>query len=442
MRLTDEPKDPESASSSARSPALTILPSLEVAIRFPNTPMRSPNRTPSAHDRLRLPPPPAMPTCVPPLPPAWEGTEQMRDWLRAKTEEDKRRQQEEKTHQATLALEQRRVEHAMMSESLRAGVPPHLVPMMFNGLNTTDSKPLSAASQRLWSGPGTTIPQQTMSGYASTQQAPRPPHQAPELHPQPPQQPNIPAKMSYSKSKSRPKKKICLPGMDQPSSPIDEAPVDGPVTHSDSLEVAFQDTMPFAASLEQAAWSHAQSKPLEGPNLVRGTQYQYWTPKGQWSSQPQHPIRQQQLQIPANHSIPIMVPHHGQERKSSDTKRKDTRSHGKVPPPLSHLSDQGPAEGSRTQANSTHKRYKSDISGSYDSRAYEGDSSEPPQTPTVRVSQQPSGTAPIVSSAQPSAQLSTQTNRPMPESAAESKPWINAKYQCVSNEDFVKRLNE
>ena len=54
-----------------------------------------------------------MPTCVPPLPPAWEGTERMSDWLKAKVEEDKRRQEEEKTRQANLVLEQRRVEQAL-----------------------------------------------------------------------------------------------------------------------------------------------------------------------------------------------------------------------------------------------------------------------------------------------------------------------------------------
>ena len=51
-------------------------------------------------------------------------------WL-AKAEEQKRLQEEEKTSQERLRLEQRRVESDMLRTSLTGGVPPQLVPMMF-----------------------------------------------------------------------------------------------------------------------------------------------------------------------------------------------------------------------------------------------------------------------------------------------------------------------
>lgn len=71
-----------------------------------------------------------------PAPPSqWQGAEDsMRNWLVAKAEEDRRRQEEEKTRQETLRLEQRKIEQAMLRDSMQGGVPPHLVPMIFAGI--------------------------------------------------------------------------------------------------------------------------------------------------------------------------------------------------------------------------------------------------------------------------------------------------------------------
>lgn len=72
---------------------------------------------------------------IPEPPRQWAGQEdQMRNWLAAKAEEDKRKQEEEKTRQETLRLEQRRIESEMLRESLRAGVPPAMVPMIYAGI--------------------------------------------------------------------------------------------------------------------------------------------------------------------------------------------------------------------------------------------------------------------------------------------------------------------
>lgn len=76
------------------------------------------------------------PLGVMPAPPnQWHGQEEsMRNWLVAKAEEDRRKQEEEKTRQESLRLEQRRVEQAILRESLQGGVPPHMVPMIFAGV--------------------------------------------------------------------------------------------------------------------------------------------------------------------------------------------------------------------------------------------------------------------------------------------------------------------
>ena len=76
-------------------------------------------------------------------------------WLHAKIEEDRRKQEEEKkTHQANVVLERRRIDQSILSDALRAGVPPNLVPLIFNGIYTTGANlHLAAELQRQWSAP-------------------------------------------------------------------------------------------------------------------------------------------------------------------------------------------------------------------------------------------------------------------------------------------------
>lgn len=72
---------------------------------------------------------------LPPAPQRWDGGEEnMRDWLHAKAEEDKRLQQEQKTRQEELRLEQRKIEESMLQTSLRGGIPPYMIPMVFAGM--------------------------------------------------------------------------------------------------------------------------------------------------------------------------------------------------------------------------------------------------------------------------------------------------------------------
>ncbi|PWY80291.1 hypothetical protein BO94DRAFT_470831 [Aspergillus sclerotioniger CBS 115572] len=73
---------------------------------------------------------------LPPPPGQWQTSdESMRQWLQAKAEEDRRKQEEEKTRQETLRLEQRRVEQSMLRDSLQAGVPPQMIPLIFAGIS-------------------------------------------------------------------------------------------------------------------------------------------------------------------------------------------------------------------------------------------------------------------------------------------------------------------
>lgn len=82
---------------------------------------------------------------LPPAPHSWHSADQsMRDWLMAKAEEDRRRQEEEKTRQEELRLEQRRTEHSILRNAIEAGVPAHLVPVIFAGLGSAPLASLDA----------------------------------------------------------------------------------------------------------------------------------------------------------------------------------------------------------------------------------------------------------------------------------------------------------
>lgn len=103
--------------------------------------MSTPHRglpPPSAMERMlptpeRAPPSNILPLgALPAAPTQWQGQdESMRSWLHAKSEEDRRKQEEEKTKQEGLRLDQRRIEQNMLQESLRGGIPPPMIPMVF-----------------------------------------------------------------------------------------------------------------------------------------------------------------------------------------------------------------------------------------------------------------------------------------------------------------------
>jgi len=96
-------------------------------------------------DPGRIPPPMAAHfSGMPAPPPQWQGAEDsMRSWLTTKAEEEKRRQEEERTRQESFRLEQRKIEQSMLSESIRNGVPPTLVPLIFAGIGGSSLSSIS-----------------------------------------------------------------------------------------------------------------------------------------------------------------------------------------------------------------------------------------------------------------------------------------------------------
>ncbi|KAK2740188.1 hypothetical protein FQN57_006199 [Myotisia sp. PD_48] len=145
QQITSE-NNPRVASQSIRSPP---RPSASYSIGPPHWPVAHPYSTPYSMDpsHRNLPPPMAMglPSVAemspsssrafpPPPPTQWQDPDSMRQWLKAKAEEEKRKQEQERTHQETLKLDQRRIEHNMLREALDSRIPSHMVPLVFTSL--------------------------------------------------------------------------------------------------------------------------------------------------------------------------------------------------------------------------------------------------------------------------------------------------------------------
>lgn len=121
-------------------------PTQESSLRVSGLPAYEKMTTPHTHrglppitlPDLHRPGPPSLtqPLGAMPAPPSqWQGQEEsMRNWLLAKAEEDKRKQEEERTRQESLKLEQRKIEQAILRESLQGGIPPTMVPMIYAGI--------------------------------------------------------------------------------------------------------------------------------------------------------------------------------------------------------------------------------------------------------------------------------------------------------------------
>ncbi|KAG5980214.1 hypothetical protein E4U55_004274 [Claviceps digitariae] len=84
-------------------------------------------------------------SALPPPPPQWHGAEEaMKHWLQARAEEERTKQEEEKTRQESLRLEQRRVEMDMLRDSIRGGIPPPMIPLVFVGMSSGGALPQAA----------------------------------------------------------------------------------------------------------------------------------------------------------------------------------------------------------------------------------------------------------------------------------------------------------
>ncbi|KAL8982816.1 MAG: hypothetical protein Q9177_005159 [Variospora cf. flavescens] len=136
------------AYSPLQQPPTSIFSPAAKPATLPPLPASSPRRMGTPHRGL---PPPSVMTLpnpdrgasssalsigLPAAPTQWHGAEgeNMRMWLQAKSEEERRKAEEQKTHQESLKLEQRKIEHNILRDSIQGGVPAQMIPLVFAGM--------------------------------------------------------------------------------------------------------------------------------------------------------------------------------------------------------------------------------------------------------------------------------------------------------------------
>ncbi|KAL1873761.1 hypothetical protein Plec18167_006279 [Paecilomyces lecythidis] len=337
---------------------------------------------------MTLPPPdaslPAMAPLgqLPPPPPQWQNAdESMRDWLQSKAEEERRRQEEEKTRQESIRLEQRRIEQSILRESIQAGVPPHLIPLIFAGIagGGTSHTTLELIQQSIAQTTAQTqVPQP--SQLPPTQQPPTLPAPPPAAHSahQSPLQPEVrrdnraippnpygaqaigslsqqtvpesPPQHLYGHS--RPLQGAPMDPRTQPTSSLSRLNTAEMHIHPPPANVGAVQYPPVpqhpAVSIKQESQQQRQASP--------SIYFHHWVPPGQ--SQPNTPSGK------SSHESPYSSHAHSHLRSeyqnSPGRKRKAQGGHQPAPPPSSHPAEPSPATSHKpsrqTTPGSTHRR--------------------------------------------------------------------------------------
>ncbi|CAI7598571.1 unnamed protein product [Penicillium discolor] len=371
---TKEPHEPAKTKTQSLS-QLVLWPSIEESPPTPNHTMSPPQHLvpPSGHNGL-----PSPLTMSTPL------TEDMKVRLHAKIEEDRRKQEEDKTHQASLVLEQRRIEQSILSDALRAGVPPALVPLIFNGIYTTGANiQLAAELQNQWSAPPMVPRQQNNSALASPTKppvAPHPPEQSPKQPTRAPATELIPKATKHLPERSE-REQLRRKLKSQKVAFADK----------DLLDTAFEHTFPVTSSMIEALSPRNLAGP---PNKASGTREKRQQPPQESHSRASQELGRPQSQLKPQQE-PQMAPRnpggvsdapshvHPQQTNSPSPKRKNQRSHERVPPPKyrrqeTFCSQQDAFNDSQL----AQRQQQRDLSSSHESRTCDGGSSEQPSEST------------------------------------------------------------
>lgn len=284
-------------------------------------------------------PPPSLnqPLGAMPAPPSqWQGQEEsMRNWLFAKAEEDKRKQEEERTRQESYKLEQRRIEQAMLHESLQAGMPPSMVPMIYAGIGGSNlanvslemlqqyAAQLQAAQQQIQ--PQQSSPEvrretrligQGINQYPNAQSQPQ--QVVPSQHNEQPAQP-APLQTTFSAYQPSPSR------VPPTSAPRSATHTQLPRLTTNEMYVQPTQQGPGSAHPLQQSQTIHQDQPASSPSIY----FHHWVPPNESKSN--------QPQTPASKGEPHSA-HPGSHLSESDykespRKRKAQGPHQAAPPP-------------------------------------------------------------------------------------------------------------
>ncbi|KAG6008248.1 hypothetical protein E4U54_008725 [Claviceps lovelessii] len=339
-------------------------------------------------------------TALPPPPQQWHGAEEaMKSWLQARAEEEKTKQEEEKTRQEGLRLEQRRVEMDMLRDSIRGGIPPPMIPLVFAGMSSGGALPQVALDWAQQFFPSSQVQQHLQLLPAQRQQSPDvqqqreghaasqgtyPPgsgHQPPPPPPPPP--PGTGTYGSYPASPSRPRGQTVsgivgrtaggggnVPphvGHGQPGGSITVSPYSGG-SHSSHMQTPSGPPQESSPSLYFHHWQPPAPQAGSGSSVRPGS------PSGDLS------------------------------RKRKVTGPQATEAHGEQRPRSPPSFIQSTLSNPPPSRRGGHKRQKSDVSW-YRPTGYssieESERGAPPPPPPPQQQQQQQQTAPPVSQPQP-----------------------------------------
>ena len=259
-----------------------------------------------------LPPPPTQ---------AQVPDDSMREWLIAKAEEDRRKQEE-------LKLEQRRIEERMLRDAYQSPVPPPLIPVMFAGLGGTPlaTQALELAQQHLnqatqqppiqlqHGGPLHTSPEARQDGRAVQYvpvQAPLPAGAQAvggQMLPSQSQHASVYPSPAYQSPKSRNRSLYTQPAQYGPHTVAPR-----PNNTQGALPRL---TTNEPATAAPSSYSHQQEQPSPSPSIF----FHHWQP-------PQHGAGSKDSQKTSPRGVP------NQDHTSPPRKRKNTNAHERPPPP-------------------------------------------------------------------------------------------------------------
>ncbi|EDN09504.1 predicted protein [Histoplasma mississippiense (nom. inval.)] len=174
---------------------------------------------------------------LPAPPPQWQN-ESMRQWLQTKAEEYRREQEEERTRQESYRLDQRRVEQSMLRESLKAGVPPCMVPLIFASMGGGYN--LQWIQQHMSQLHGCSSQPHILPQQAS--------HTMPQSQPQPQQY--LPPQQHQQKQEQKP-------------APLPSQPTSSPVAHHHRPQYTQSQSMPPPSQMPAAGQSVAPENPCQ-----------------------------------------------------------------------------------------------------------------------------------------------------------------------------------
>ncbi|KAK5117176.1 hypothetical protein LTR85_008944 [Meristemomyces frigidus] len=241
-------------------------------------------------------PPLGQPLGAMPTPPnQWQGQEDsMRNWLVAKAEEDRRKQEEEKTRQEGYRLEQRRIEQSMLRESLQAGVPPQMVPMIYAGIGGSNLANVSIDWLQQYAGQLQAAQQQIQQQQTSPElrRESRMIGQGAEVYSQPVQQQVVPSQPAQPTQPPQPlQTTFSAYQPTQPRAPPTSVPRSA--THTQLPRLTTNEMYvnqpplgnPGSAHPLQQSQTIQQDQPASSPSIY----FHHWVPPGESKGQPQTP---------------------------------------------------------------------------------------------------------------------------------------------------------